>query len=170
MVLSLRKKTLFVVTLSLIALTVILYFVISNRVRSSFEGLEKEDVNKHVQRVTEALDRELVQISINAQDNALPGSRAAKMAELFEQYGTTVTPSGLSGRVDLLVNRLGGANVLLLTDTSGKIIFESGYDDDAEELTFIPTSLRQEIEGTPATPLLEHPGGAGSFTGILRIL
>ena len=76
--------------------------------------MEEDDVTRHVQRVVEAIDNELAQISVNAQDNALPGSRSQRMAELFDNYASTVTPSGLSGRVDLLVNRLGGANVVVL--------------------------------------------------------
>ncbi len=123
---TLRKKTLSIIAVTLVVLVAVSYLLISTIVRSSFTELEEDDVTRHVQRVVEAIENELAQISVNAQDNALPGTRAARMAELFDNYASTVTPSGLSGRVDLLVNRLGGANVLLLTDTSGKMILGLG--------------------------------------------
>ena len=131
--------------------------------------MEEDDVTRHVQRVVEAIDNELAQISVNAQDNALPGSRSQRMAELFDNYASTVTPSGLSGRVDLLVNRLGGANVLLLTDTSGKIIWGWGYDEETQELTLPPKTLRAELDPSKAGLLLRHPDGEASFTGILLL-
>lgn len=55
MTLTLRKKTLVIVTTTLIALVIVL---------NSFEDLEEDDVRRHVQRVAEAFDRELVQLSI----------------------------------------------------------------------------------------------------------
>ena len=96
-----------------------MFFVVQEIVLDRFSGLEQDDVRENVTRVLEALNNELGQISINAQDNVLPGTTPERMKEIFENYERTVTPQGLSGRVDLLVNRLGGMNVSLLTDASG---------------------------------------------------
>ena len=64
MTLTLRKKTLVIVTTTLIALVIVLFFSIRFIVLNSFEDLEEDDVRRHVQRVAEAFDRELVQLSI----------------------------------------------------------------------------------------------------------
>ena len=59
MTLTLRKKTLSVVTLTLIALIVILYFAISTVVGNGFSETEEKFVRLNVERVNETLDNEL---------------------------------------------------------------------------------------------------------------
>ena len=171
MALTLRKKTLIVVTLTLVALIVVLYFATSRIVLSSFEGLEEDDVARNMERVNQAISNELEQMSLNAQDNVLPGTPPQRMAEIFTNYGSTVTPAGVSGTVDLLVNRLGGVNALLLTDASSRIIWEAGYSEEKQKRDIISKSLRDQINPriSPNSPLIHHPGGVGSFKGIVLL-
>ena len=171
MTLTLRKKTLIVVTLTLVALIVVLYFATSRIVLSSFEGLEEDDVARNMERVNQAISNELEQMSLNAQDNVLPGTPPQRMAEIFTNYGSTVTPAGVSGTVDLLVNRLGGVNALLLTDASSRIIWEAGYSEEKQKRDIISKSLQDQINPriSPNSPLIHHPGGVGSFKGIVLL-
>ena len=168
MTLTLRKKTLTIVTLTLIALVAILFFVVREIVLDRFSGLERDDVRENVTRVSEALDNELGQISINAQDNVLPGTTPERMKEIFENYERTVTPQGLSGRVDLLVNRLGGMNVALLTDASGQIIWGWGYNEDTQEIGFVPATLKDLLK-EPNSPLINPPEDATGTQGIILL-
>ena len=73
MTLTLRKKTLIVITLTLIALTVVLFFSIRFIVLGSFEDLEKDDVGRHVQRVSEAIDNQLTDMNSKLNGWAKPG-------------------------------------------------------------------------------------------------
>ncbi len=93
MTLTLRKKTLVVVTLTLIALVVILYFAISSIVMGSFEDLEKDDVSRHVERVNEAIDNELSDINSKLVDWAKPGQDldVVRLANLLDDERARVS-------------------------------------------------------------------------------
>ena len=175
MTLTLRKKTLIIVTLTLVALIVVLYLATSRIVGDSFGELEVDDVTRNVERVNQAISNELEQMSLNAQDNVLPGTPPQRMAEAFNNYGRIVTPDGLTGTVDLLVNRLGGVNALLLTDSSARMIWEAGYNEVERKRDIVPRSLREEIksdidaDGSPDSPLIKHPDGTGSLKGIVLL-
>ena len=66
MTLTLRKKTLLFVTLTLVVLIVALYFVTSWRVLGSFEELKEDNVGLHVERVKAAIanDDEVTSIGV----------------------------------------------------------------------------------------------------------
>ena len=70
---TLRKKTLLVVWVTLIALVVVLFFSIRSIVMGSIEDLERRDVTTQVQRVNEALDNELGKMDLTLRDWANPG-------------------------------------------------------------------------------------------------
>ena len=167
MVLSLRKKTLFFITVTLIALTVILYFAISINVRGSFETLEEEDVNKHVQRVNEAIDNELADINSKLNDWAKPGQEldVVRLANLLD--AEKARPSDQRGNklADLLANL--DINVFLWTNSSHKIFWGWGYNEKTQRLELVSNSLKQEL--TPISPLLQHPEGDGTVEGLLLL-
>ena len=73
MTLTLRKKTLSVVTLTLIALIVILYFAISTVVGNGFSETEEKFVRLNVERVNETLDNELGKMDNTLRVEARPG-------------------------------------------------------------------------------------------------
>ena len=177
MTLTLRKKTLFVVTITLVVLVVILYFVSRTIVLGSFDELEQDDVGRHVERVNEALDNELNQMTIKAKDYALPGGPEDldRLVAALDVYSTTVIPDpddpdgkGKSGVVDLLVDRLGGLNVFMITDAAGSILWERGYDEEQGKVTLVPKSLRSKIT-EPNSAFIQHPGGDTSLRGIVLL-
>jgi hypothetical protein len=143
---------LLVVSLTLIALIVVLYFVISNIVLSSFSDLEEDDVRENVGRVNEALSNELDEMAVKAKGFALPGTQEEldRLVKQLEINDGRVTPEGLSGTVDQLVNRLGGVNVFLLADAAGGILWGWGYDEEKGSMTRI-TSGCTTTRGTPTT-------------------
>ena len=159
-----------VVSLTLIALIVVLYFVISNIVLSSFSDLEEDDVRENVGRVNEALSNELDEMAVKAKGFALPGTQEEldRLVKQLEINDGRVTPEGLSGTVDQLVNRLGGVNVFLLADAAGGILWGWGYDEEKEKITLVPASLRTELKN-PQSRLIQHPGDATSLKGIIRL-
>ena len=167
MVLSLRKKTLFFITVTLIALTVILYFAISINVRGSFETLEEEDFNKHVLRVNEAIDNELGDINSKLNDWAKPGQEldVVRLASLLD--GERTRPSDQRGNklADLLANL--DVNVFLWTDSRNKIFWGWSYNEETRRLDLVSRSLKQEL--TTGSPLLQHPQGDGTVKGLLLL-
>ena len=172
MVLLLRKKTLFFITVTLIALTVILYFANLINVRGSFETLEEEeeeeeDVNKHVQRVNEAIDNELGDINSKLNDWAKPGQEldVVRLASLLD--GERARPSDQRGNklADLLANL--DVNVFLWTDSRNKIFWGWSYNEETRRLDLVSRSLKQEL--TTGSPLLQHPQGDGTVKGLLLL-
>ena len=106
MTFTLRKKTLVIVTLTLVALIIILYFVSRSIVLASFSDTEKDDVGRHVTRVNQALSNELDRMYSTLTDWARPGQPISleRLSNLLDEQGAAVTPQGRSGTVDLLAN------------------------------------------------------------------
>ena len=164
---TLRKKTLPVVALTLILVTIILYFAISTIVMGSFEDLEEEDVNKHVQRVNEALDNQLAEMAATLSDWAKPGQvlDVERLAGLLDDERARVSDQRGNKLADLLANL--DLDLFLFTDSSDKILWGWGYDDEKQKLALVPKSLRQQL--TDDSPLLRHPQGIDILSGVVLL-
>ena len=168
MALTLRMKTILAVTLTLVVLIIGLFFITRSIVLDRFSGLEEDEMVRNVERFEGAINNELLALSVNAQDNALPDTFAETMKGLFENYETRIITrlgKDISGRTDLLVNLMGGVNVALLTDSSGNIIWGWSHDDE-KGINLVPASLRNKL--TSNSPLLTHPDGS-SLTGVVAL-
>ena len=135
--------------------------------RGSFEGLEQEDVNKHVQRVNEAIDNELADITSKVNDWAKPGQEldVVRLAGLLD--AEKARPSDQRGNklADLLANL--DVNVFLWTDSRGNILWGWRYNEGTQELDLVSKSLKEELN--PISPLLQHPQGEGTVKGLLLL-
>ena len=167
MTLTLRKKTLVVVTLTLIALVVILYFAISSIVMGSFEDLEKDDVSRHVERVNEAIDNELSDINSKLVDWAKPGQDldVVRLANLLDDERARVSDQRSNRLADLMANL--DINVFLWTDSSDSIFWGWAYDEESQGLDFVPKGLRDEL--TSDSPLLRHAEGSIGVRGMVLL-
>lgn len=167
MTLTLRKKTLVVVTLTLIALVVILYLAISSIVMGSFEDLEKDDVSKHVERVNEAIDNELADINSKLVDWAKPGQDldVVRLANLLDDERARVSDQRSNKLADLMANL--DINAFLWTDSSDGIFWGWSYDEESQGLDLVPKGLRDEL--TADSPLLRHPEGSSGVRGMVLL-
>ena len=163
---TLRKKTLIIVTGTLIGLIVVLYFAISTIVRGSFEDLEQEDVNKHVQRVDEALDNQLSEMAATLGDWAKPGQvlDVGRLAGLLDDERARVSDQRGNKLADLLANL--ELNVFLFTDSSDNILWGWAYDEENQKLALVPKSLRDQLKNSDS-PLLRHPEGFNTLSGVV---
>ena len=168
MTLTLRLKTLITITITLIALVIALYFGISFIVVNSFSDLEEEDVGRHVQRVTEAINNELLDLNSKLNDWAKPGQDldVARLASLLDDEAGRVSDQRGNKLADLLANL--DVNVFLWTDSSDKIFWGWGYDEVKQELALVPKGLRDELR-KPNSRLLRHPEGETSVKGIVLL-
>ena len=165
MTLTLRKKTLSVVTLTLIALIVILYFAISTVVGNSFSETEEKFVRLNVERVNEALDNELGKMDNTLRVEARAGQvlNLERFASLLENEATKFSPKAENKLAELIADQ--NNNLWLFTDSSDKIIWGQGYDEETKKVTPVPDSFQDLL--TPDSPLLRHPDRDTTLKGMI---
>ena len=162
---TLRKKSLGIVTITLLGLIVVLFFSNRQIVLGSFSDLEEEDIRRNVQRVEEALDTQLDEIDISARDYALDDISPERLLSLLNDYAFTETLDGKNGLADLIGSL--NLNTFLLADADGRIIWGRGYDEETQDLSSVPRGLLPHL--TPDNPLIRHPNSESSLKGLVFI-
>ena len=123
---TLRERTLGIVTATLVGLIVILFFSMSEIVLRSFAELEEDDIRRNVLRVEEALAMQLGQMNISARDYAPADLSLETLIDLLDSRAAQRTTGGKNGLADLLGDL--ELNALLLAYSKGRIIWSQGYD------------------------------------------
>ena len=171
MALTLRQKTLITVTLTLIALIVVLYFSTRAIVLSSFTELEEDVARLNVQRVNEALDSEWRNMDSRLRVEATPGQLkdlegyAVLLDERLRSVPSKKDPpleNALADFVDDL-----GMNIFLFTDATDRTVWSQGYNDETQTLTPVPISFGELL--TPNSPLLRHPDEDTTLKGMVLL-
>jgi len=162
---TLRVKTMGIITVALLGLILVLIFSNRQIVLSSFSELEDEDIRRNVQRVQEALATQLDEIDISATDYALADQSLETLAGLLNDQASRVTPDGKNALAVLIADLK--LNTFLLADADGRIVFGRGYDEETQALTSPPRGLFPHL--TPDNPLLRHPNAESSLTGLVFI-
>ena len=173
MTLTLRKKTLFYVTLTLVALTLILYLVIQYIAGNSFSTLEEDDVSRYVQRVNEAIDNQLGELDSTLRDWALPGNTLTvgegdlqALDVILDGEASKVSLFHESSLAELIANLK--LNLFLFTDASDNIIWGKFYDDENDKVTDVTQSfLLGQL--TPNRTLLTHEDSQSSVKGVVLL-
>ena len=162
---TLRVKTLGIVTVTLVGLIAVL--IVSNWqiVLGSFSDLEEEDIRRNVQRVQEALATELDEIDISARDYALADLSLETLVSLFNDHAVRETPDGKNALAGLIADLK--LNIFLLADADGRIVWGRGYDEESRDLVPVPKGLLPHL--TPNNPLFRHPNSEISLTGLVFI-
>ena len=162
---TLRIKTLGIVTFTLVGL--ILVLIISNRqiVLGSFSDLEEEDIRRNVQRVEEALNTELEEIDISASDYALDDISPEKLVGLLNDQAFAETLAGKNKLADLIAGL--NLNTFLVADADGRILWGRGYDEASQDLVPVPKGLLPHL--APGNPLFRHPNSETTLTGLVII-
>ena len=162
---TLRVKTMGIITVALLGLILVLIFSNRQIVLSSFSELEDDDIRRNVQRVQEALATQLDEIDISATDYALADQSLETLAGLLNDQASRVTPDGKNALAVLIADLK--LNTFLLADADGRIVFSRGYDEETQTLTSPPRGLFPHL--TPDNPLLRHPNAESSLTGLVFI-
>ena len=176
---TLRKKTLLVVTVTLIALVVVLFFGIRSIVIGSVESLEERDVTTQVQRVNEALDNELGKMDLTLRVEATPGKLSNRERyvvqglEVLEGKFSVKRPEG-GGLADFIADL--NMNLFLFSYSPDNIRWGRIYDETSQQVTDVladmPAGLRPHL--TSDSPLLRPPpptddGAFPSVRGLIML-
>ncbi|NES73380.1 MAG: histidine kinase, partial [Okeania sp. SIO2D1] len=154
---SLRQKTLLLISLTLIGLIGVLSASLSRILLSSFARLERQDTRRNVQRAREALDKDIEELSRVAQD----------WSAWDDTYNYVQDSNENFARKNLVESTFTSLkiNYLLLLNNQGKQIFGEGFNLRRERTIPVPESLAEEFH-TDST-LLQHSDVESRVQGLL---
>jgi signal transduction histidine kinase/CheY-like chemotaxis protein len=136
---SIRKRTILLLAVTLMVLILALYFVTRGVVMSTFRELERETVRKNVARVVNTIWDNLDQVRSIAADWGRNDRTYVFMAKPAPGY---VEKHLSDERVGTL-----GLNLVLFVDTNGRIAAKKGMDTYETREIPIPGSLLRQILG-----------------------
>ncbi|MUL35154.1 EAL domain-containing protein [Gloeocapsopsis dulcis] len=155
---TLRKKTLLLIGLTLISLIGVIYATSSTILLRSFSKLEQEDSRYNVKRVHDALSDEVDKLSLTTRDWAEWDETYSFVESSNQEY----INSHLS---NISINRL-KLNLMLYVHASGKIVFDKGYDlERGQELPI----LRNFQKHLTAKTILQHSSIKSSISGLVML-
>jgi PAS domain S-box-containing protein len=156
---SLQKKTLLIVGVTLLCLIALLYAVSYNLLLSSFAELEEQTTRRNVERVLSALADDLSNM------DAILGDWAA-WDDTYNFVGGTNEEYVANNLVDGTFINL-RLSLMLFTDQSGAIVYGKAFDLRNEQGVPVPPSLLELLSQNAS--LLHHPTTASSITGLVLL-
>jgi PAS domain S-box-containing protein len=154
---SLRIKTLLIISGVLAALVVILYIITQTVLAKSFDQLEEQNVREHVQRALNTLDDQLNTLSSSSSDYAFWDDTVQFMQDRNEDYITANLEPVFFANL--------GVNLEAFVNPEGETVFIKAVDLATQEERPIPEGLTSYISA--GSPFLEHGDGTNSVTGIV---
>lgn len=156
---TLRKKTLLIITVTLVGLIVVLYTTSSTILLSSFAELEEQDTRHNIERAQGALYNELNNLNFKVADWA----KWDDTYRFIEDANAAFVKSNLT---DTALSDL-RLNLMLFIHSTGRMVFGKGFDLNNMKATPIPESLKEHISARSI--LLQHPDTQSSRTGIILL-
>ncbi len=143
---SIWKKTVLIVSLTFLILTIILYFIAQNIMLGSFIELEKQMAMDNIKRVRNALHDNIEALSAFTADWASWDDSYEYINDLNKEYRET-------NLVDTSFTVL-KINFLIFVNTDGQIVFKEGFDLQEEAAMPVPQSFLSHIKSDSV--LLRH--------------
>jgi sensor domain CHASE-containing protein len=157
--LSLRKKTLLIITITLTGLIILLYASSRSILLQSFVLLENDDVYLNTERGLQAVSNEIAGMTATAQDWATRRDSAAFVHDADPAYIETYLDDST-----FIANNL---NIVVFADRSGQIVYEQNFDLAIGQKIITATGIAQHIQ--PGRPLLDLSDGSNGVGGILLL-
>jgi two-component system, cell cycle sensor histidine kinase and response regulator CckA len=157
---NLRKKALLIVSLTAVALILIMALASQIILMRSFLRLEQQATQKDVGRVQAALTDEIAGLDSTVSDWAAWDDTYRFVADqnLAYQEGNLAD--------DTFVNL--NLSLMLFVDTSGRIVHGKAYDRVKQAEVALPADLPSLLASDPV--LLHHPDANSSATGIILLM
>ncbi|MEG4864662.1 MULTISPECIES: sensor histidine kinase [unclassified Microcoleus] len=156
---KLRRKTLSIVGITIAGLTSILYAASSSILLSSLVKAEEQEATQVVKGALNVFGQTADDFNLRFADwSAWDDNYAFIQNGNKEFIASNLIPEGLANvRV----------NIALFVNTSGKIVYGTGFDSQKVKLTPVPEALKKRI--SLSDPLLQHPNINSSLAGILLL-
>ncbi len=156
---TLRKKTLLIIGLTLIGLIALLHVITSIILLNSFARLEEQDARRNVSRVQSALADSLQTLDATAGDWAPWDDTYTFVEDGNEAYVENNLVDSTFSNLQL--------NLMLFIRPSGEIVYGKAFDLEKQQEVPVPESIRAHV--TADAPLLRHPDITSSVTGIILL-
>jgi diguanylate cyclase (GGDEF)-like protein/PAS domain S-box-containing protein len=156
---TLRKKTIIIIGVTLAGLIFILYAISRVILLNSFAELEEQNTRRNVERILSALSDDLSHLNHLTGDWAGWNDTYAFIEDANDDYVK-------SNLVDETFNEL-KINIMLFINSSGQIIFGKGFDLKKGKEIPVPKSLQEHISANSL--LVCHPDTKSSITGIILL-
>ncbi len=156
---TLRKKTLSIVSMILITLLVVLYVSSTTIVMGGFARIEDEDTRKNVQRALDAYTDEVAKLNITTNDWASWDATYAFIEDGNQEYIDQNVSEATTARL--------GLSVLAYINSSDQIIISNGFDPVTMKGTPLPESFRKYL--VPGNRLLQHSDLTTGETGVILL-
>jgi len=167
---SIRSKTIAIISCTVIILIAILYFTLHTIVVGSFEKaqkkmldgflqVEQEDTRRNVMRVNDALKAKIENLSIKAADWAQWDDTYRFIVDKNEAY----IESNLNEDALIALK----INFILMYTAAGAEVFGIGFDLNEESSVLVPQSVKECLK--PGSYLLAQTDPEGSLSGVILL-
>jgi PAS domain S-box-containing protein len=156
---TLRSKTLIIVSATTFSLILILYGASQGILMGSFTRLEKQFARQNIERAMAALSNEIATLDWFAHNLAAWDDTYAFVQSLSDEY----VQSNLMD--EALINKQ--LSLILFVDADDQIVFGRAYDLHNERQLPVPQSLRAHL--SKRAPLLRHGDAESHVAGILLL-
>jgi signal transduction histidine kinase/DNA-binding response OmpR family regulator len=156
---TLRKKTLFIVGLTLVGLLVVQYAISTTILLGGFANVEEQNTRRNVERVLDAYTDELDQLGLTTSDWATWDDTYAFIEDGNESYIKTNLTDTTTAKLEL--------NLIAYVHSSGRVVFSAGFDPKTTKDTPIPQDFLAHL--APDNLLLHHPDQPNGLAGIVLL-
>jgi len=156
---TLRNKTLIIVTLTIVALIGILYAISSNILMGGFDDLENEDATRNTQRAVAALENEIAVLDTTLHDWACWDDTYEFVADLNEGY----IQSNLLDETFILIP----LNLVMVFNADGQQVYTKAFDLESEKEVPVPASIEEHL--SPDGVIVQLANHDTSVSGLLIV-
>ena len=156
---TLRKKTVIIIAVTITCLIVVLYAISRLIMLENFAELEEQHTRQDVEQALSALSRELSSLDTMTYDWSAWDDTYAFIKDANTEYIKSNLVDGTFADLRL--------NLMLFIDSSGGVIFGKAFELYNEEEILVPQSFLRHLSGDSL--LLRHPDTESSVTGIVLL-
>lgn len=156
---SLRIKTLIITGVLVLGILVVMYMLSQTVLLTTFEELEAREMRQNAERLKTALDDNLAILGSNNQDYARWDESYAFVEDLNAEFRDVELSDEIVANLNI--------NLLVYTDTSGKIVFTKAVDIQNAVSVPPPASLDDYLPSS--SPLFNQAEGEEGVTGMLDL-
>lgn len=156
---SLRKKTLVIIGLTMLGLIGIVYILARHSLMANVNELEEREIRRNSELAQNTLNDELTYLGTISRDWAAWDDTYAFIFDRNEAFIQ-------SNVVDVTFTGL-DINLMVFLDTSGQVVYARAFDLHSQRQVPIPAGIESHL--SPGSPLLDHPDPESVRSGILTL-
>jgi len=156
---TLRRKTLLIIAGTFYGVIILLFFISRTILLESYAELERQSLQRDVNRALVSYSQELADLATTTADWATWDDTYAFIADANEEYiRSNLTDSTFIGL---------GLNLILYLDSAGQIVFSKAFDLESEKAVPLPQSISDYLADNDF--LIAHTDPESSYAGTILL-